>query len=701
MKLLSSAFSNICELFQIREETYESSKDFVRAKIVLGVQLIYMIAWIFYIGLYYSMGSPINGLICLFVGLPSVFFGIYFFIKTHNIDMGALISSGTALITLAVLTITTGGVQSPILGWIIAVIIVTFLQTKRRFGIVFTILTIQIILLLFMTELWVDELPYYLPFTKESSAYNTFTMLTQSAIVLTVVTSTLVYSNLVSSAFKESQYARDRAQQAAQVKGDFMAMMSHEIRTPMNVMMGMISLLEDTSLDSEQRRCLKTLSYSVDGLTTIVNDVLDFSRLEAMRLDIEKERFNIRDLLDGISEMFGIRVREKNLNFTVMVDHTVPQFITSDPGRIRQILINFIGNALKFTESGHISLSVIVLSHGNFEQTIRFAVEDSGIGIPESKMERIFQPFEQLDSSINRKYGGTGLGLTICKRLTELMGGTIDFTSVENSGTTFYIDLPVSIDIKDAAKQKQLSSINIYHRSKNDSEQNQIREFALYHGARYFSIDETFRLTPESNSILIEDETVQSSTQNMARIVLTSKAVKHIEKLDDTTVLLQKPLTASLLKDGIKIVLNRKDEEPPAEIISEKKVSTGESILLVEDNPYNQKVASKMLEKFEYRVTVASNGAEAVEIFQSSSFDLILMDMQMPEMNGLQASKIIRDLERENCYTPIVAMTANVLDQDRERCYDAGMNDHLAKPFRRDDLLRVIEKNLPLKKVTA
>lgn len=697
MKLLSSAFSHICELFQIRKETYDSSKDFVRAKIVLGVQLIYMMAWIFYIALYYTIGSPINGLICLFIGLPSVFFGIYFFIKTHNIDMGALISSGTALITLAVLTITTGGIQSPILGWIIAVIIVTFLQTKRRFGIIFTILTIQIILILFMTELWMDELPYYLPFPMDSTPYSTFVMLTQSAIVLTVVTSTLIYSNLVSSAFKESQYARDRAQKAAQVKGDFMAMMSHEIRTPMNVMMGMISLLEDTELDIEQQRCLKTLSYSVDGLTTIVNDVLDFSRLEAMRLDIENERFNIRDLLDGISEMFGIKIREKSLNYTVMVDHTIPQFITSDPGRIRQILINFIGNALKFTEAGYISLSVVVKSHGNFEQTIRFAVEDSGIGIPHSKMERIFQPFEQLDSSINRKYGGTGLGLTICKRLTELMGGTIDFSSVENCGTTFYVDLPITIDIKDAVKEKKLSSVKIYHRAQSDNEENQIREFALYQGARYFTVDEAVNIPKEPNTVMIMDEEFTDSPLNIPRIILTSKALKHIEKIDSTTVLLQKPLTASLLKDGIETLLNRSSDKPKPLVSAETKVSGG-AILLVEDNPYNQKVASKMLEKFKYNVTVASNGVEAVDKFQSSSFNLILMDMQMPEMDGLQAARIIREEEKEGNYTPIVAMTANVLDQDREKCYDAGMDDHLAKPFRRDDLLSVIEKNLPLKR---
>ncbi len=267
-RIASKIYNKLCISIGVTKETYPSQDELLKARIVFGVQLTYLGAWAFYVLLYSILGAPINALLCLFLGIPSVMFGIYVFIKSKSTEVGTFISSGCALIILSILTLTTGGIRSPILGWMLAVIIVTFLQIRRRYGIMFTLFTLQIMLILHVYELLNGELPYLLPFSETSTAYSNFTLLTQFSIVVSVTISTLIYSNLITIGFKESQTARDRAQQAAQAKGDFMAMMSHEIRTPMNVMMGMVSLLEDTVMDNEQQRCLNTISYSVEPRAT-------------------------------------------------------------------------------------------------------------------------------------------------------------------------------------------------------------------------------------------------------------------------------------------------------------------------------------------------------------------------------------------------------------------------------------------------
>ncbi len=702
----SKIYNKLCISIGVTKETYPSQDELLKARIVFGVQLTYLGAWAFYVLLYSILGAPINALLCLFLGIPSVMFGIYVFIKSKSTEVGTFISSGCALIILSILTLTTGGIRSPILGWMLAVIIVTFLQIRRRYGIMFTLFTLQIMLILHVYELLNGELPYLLPFSETSTAYSNFTLLTQFSIVVSVTISTLIYSNLITIGFKESQTARDRAQQAAQAKGDFMAMMSHEIRTPMNVMMGMVSLLEDTVMDNEQQRCLNTISYSVDGLTTIVNDVLDFSKIEALRLEIEMKTFNVRNLMDGITEMFGAKAREKKINFGIMIDHCIPTYLIGDMGRIRQVLINFVGNAMKFTDTGDISVKIQILTHGNFGCNIRFSVKDTGIGIPEDKHHKIFQPFEQVDSSINRKYGGTGLGLSICKRLTELMGGTISFESQSGCGTTFMIDLPLTSEEDHDTDTNSLESVSIFHRGGIEIEQDQIREFALTYGAKYFLVDEYDKIPDISSGInvIIEDERSLSPNCTHPRIILTANGNKHISYGENSTISLLKPLTISLLHEGIKIVTNQNSiehipaDKTPKDSRTFEKIQNAR-ILLVEDNPYNVKVARKILEKYECKISVAENGIEAIDLFLSETFDLILMDMQMPEMNGIQATRIIRKNESERKdkkYTPIIAMTANVLEDDRERYEKAGIDDHLAKPFRKNQLYDIVAKNINL-----
>jgi len=384
---------------------------------------------------------------------------------------------------------------------------------------------------------------------------------------------------------REIERLLDQAQEASRHKSEFLANMSHEIRTPMNGVLGMTNLVLATELTEEQREYVETARLSADFLLTVLNDILDFSKIEAGRLDLDFAEFSLRDCLEQPGRMLGLQIANKKLEYSTSVADDVPDRLMGDPDRLRQILLNLLGNAIKFTDQGRVSISVRREPAADGVRLL-FAVRDSGVGIPADKQDVIFDAFRQADGSTTRKYGGTGLGLAICSRLVELMGGSIWVESEPGRGSTFHFN------------------------------------------ARFGAVTET---------------------------------------------------RAGLEGRKLAMAVMAFNPEPLANL----------SILLAEDNAVNQRLATKLLEKRGHRVTVTATGRGAVERMQHESFDVVLMDVQMPDMDGLEATALIREREKnQGKRTPIIALTAHSMQGDRERCLAAGMDDYITKPF---DAARLIE----------
>ena len=529
----------------------------------------------------------------------------------------------------------------------------------------------------------------------------------------------------IREAWQAAEKARDSAEEASRAKSEFLANMSHEIRTPLNGIIGMADLALLETINPQQKERIESIRQSGESLLEILNEILDLSKIEAERVELESISFNPMEVIERVARMLSIKIYEKDLELICKIDPNIPDQVIGDPTRFRQVILNLLSNAYKFTEKGEIHFEAKFRSASLQKVIIDFKISDTGIGIAGDKLDNIFQSFEQAESSTSRKYGGTGLGLSITRKLLDLMKGEIRVTSVLGKGSTFYMSIPFNKysetgPISEEAEDKtgSFSPVLIIDKSSNSSEAIRAVFDSLPVAYKILinpvvDVDELANSLTNEKLIIIDSEIITTEEK-----LLTDELPRALNSTKNIPVIVMAPSTVNLNKDDliarglysilrkplfprdVKATLNEPLELRQDNALLNQQdiigIGGGRSLhlLLAEDNPINTKLAVGLIQLKNWKVDCAVNGMEAVEMFKLKSYDLVLMDIQMPEMDGMDATRKIREIEamKGSKHTPIVALSAHAMKNDIDKALSCGMDDYITKPFKPKELYIIIDK---------
>ena len=662
--------------------------------------------------IYVLLGSPLGGVFIACAGL-AIFLSVCSLRWTKSAAVTGHLISASVFACLVGLSALTGGTDSPSLWWLPAVPIIALILGGTRSGLLWAFTCCAVC----MVYLVLDQLQVVLEPDITLESMKLLNALATMGIILCAFSLTLAFKLGEDKARREIDAARQVSEDANRAKSEFLANVSHEIRTPMNAVIGLTELALDSELTPTQRDYLSTVLDSGESLLTIINEILDFSKIEAGKIALESTRFDLREEMGDIVKSLALRAHAKQIELAWSADTDVPRVVEGDPVRLRQVLVNLIGNAIKFTESGEVVLTLRREFINDKRVRIRFDIRDTGIGIPKHKRDTIFAEFEQADTSTTREFGGTGLGLSISSRLVELMGGKIEVESEIGFGSRFYFTIPLGYvrpteDPLRRTDRSELVGTQVLIVDDNETNLGILESWISSWGGipiRATSgreADRILRELPSRENLVILTDVNMPDLDGVTLAHHIRELYPEIEYIiglgggsmyDNRprrvfSMELMKPVKQSELRDALVRTRPQHDSTvTPADsehgLDATEEQMSGLKILLVEDGIANQKLAVGLLQKWGHDVTIASNGQVGIEKWQSNDFDLILMDLQMPVLDGIRATQKIRDLERgRGRRIPIIAMTAHVMKGDRERCLEAGMDGYVSKPVRRPEL---------------